>query len=290
MTEAARGEGGRLFIERNGERWYFMEEKYPELGNLMPRDVVAREMFFVRQQPEAGGQVYLDMTALPEDTWAHKLSDLRAELMNYLGTDPKHTPVPVHEGIHYFMGGIAVDAQHRAGRNGLYAAGECACQYHGANRLGGNSMLGAVYGGKIAAGTLMREYPDSGAAEYGEAVIDDTFSELSPVVSERMGAVLIGAMGIVRSEHRLENALDELSVLEREYRLNDIDRARMLLARAMLLSALERRESRGAHFREDYPEQDEAYRKTLRASAADGSVSLRFEDIPDRRETNGDKA
>ena len=290
VSEAARGEGGRLFIKCGGENRYFMEEKYPELKNLMPRDVVSREMYFVRREPGCEGEVYLDMTGLSDDIWNSRLGDLRSELKEQLGIDPAEKPIPVREGIHYFMGGIYVDEAHRTSIKGLYAAGECACQYHGANRLGGNSMLGAVYGGKIAAGTVMNEYADNGEGEYGEAVIDDDFSEPSPVVSGRVGEVLCGALGIVRSEQGLKNGLDELSVIEREYRLNDIERARMLLARAMMLSALERRESRGAHFREDFPVSDEAYRKTLIASVRDGSVALRFEDIPDRRETNGDKA
>ncbi|MBR1554637.1 MAG: FAD-binding protein, partial [Oscillospiraceae bacterium] len=82
VTEAARGEGGRLCILRNNQKYYFMEEKYPELGNLMPRDVVAREMYFIRR--ESGGEVYLDMTELSSETWQKKLSDLRQEIMHYL--------------------------------------------------------------------------------------------------------------------------------------------------------------------------------------------------------------
>ena len=282
VTEAARGEGGRLFIERNGKRWYFMEEKYPELGNLMPRDVVAREMFFVRQQPEAGGQVYLDMTALPEDTWAHKLSDLRAELMNYLGTDPKHTPVPVHEGIHYFMGGIAVDAQHRAGRNGLYAAGECACQYHGANRLGGNSMLGALYGGQVAAQTAAA----AGADLPEPAAVNETepyAQPASPVLIHAVSGILLDALGIVRDAETLQAARERLRTLSHAREYNAREQARLRLAEAMLLGALERRESRGAHYRSDFPQTDEAYRKTTVVRCLQDSVSVTFEPISQRR-------
>ena len=154
VTEAARGEGGRLYINRNGEKWYFMEEKYPELKNLMPRDVVAREMYFVRR--EHGGSVYLDMTGLSPETWQKKLSDLREEIIHYLSLDPKTDPIPVKEGIHYFMGGIDTDESHQTNIKNLYAAGECTCQYHGANRLGGNSMLGALYGGRKSAETILQ--------------------------------------------------------------------------------------------------------------------------------------
>ena len=155
ISEAARGEGGRLFIYQDGSPRYFMEEKYPELGNLMPRDVVSREMYQLTR--DTGEQVYLDLRGLSNNTWKEKLSDLREEIRYYLALDPAKEPVPVSPGIHYFMGGILVDRGHRTSLSGLYAAGECACQYHGANRLGGNSTLGAIYGGMTAAVTAAAE-------------------------------------------------------------------------------------------------------------------------------------
>ncbi|MBR5088004.1 MAG: FAD-binding protein, partial [Ruminiclostridium sp.] len=152
ISEAARGEGGRLYAERGGFPWYFMEEKYPSLGNLMPRDVVSREIYFVSRDPSVkNGTVFLDMTGITEDVWKNRLSDLREQIMHWFPLDPKKDPVPVKPSIHYFMGGILVNDRHEASLDGLYAAGECACQYHGANRLGGNSMLGAVFGGMTAA-------------------------------------------------------------------------------------------------------------------------------------------
>lgn len=117
VSEAARGEGGRLYVNQKGKPWYFMEELYPELGNLMPRDVVSRTMARMEQQ------VYLDMTGLSAETWRIKLPDLRAELMHYLALDPKRQPIPVSPGIHYFMGGVYVDERHRTTIPGLYAAG-----------------------------------------------------------------------------------------------------------------------------------------------------------------------
>ena len=134
-----------------------MEEKYPELGNLSPRDVVSREIELVRKDKNCGNQVFLDMTGLDSSVWENKLSDLREECIRYLGKDPAAVPVEVSPGIHYFMGGINVDEAHRTSISRLYAAGECACQYHGANRLGGNSMLGAVFGGQTAAQTAAAE-------------------------------------------------------------------------------------------------------------------------------------
>lgn len=121
ISEAARGEGGRLFAMRDGKPWYFMEEKYPELGNLMPRDITAREIWTVRQQSE----VFLDMTGLAPDVYEKKLSGLAEDCRVYLGEDIRKEPISVSPGIHYFMGGIRVDAQHRTGVQNLYAAGEC---------------------------------------------------------------------------------------------------------------------------------------------------------------------
>lgn len=147
ISEAARGEGGRLFALKNGQPWYFMEEKYPELGNLMPRDITAREIWKVSRESE----VFLDMTGIPKDVISNKLTGLADDCMTYLNKDIQKEPIPVLPGIHYFMGGIYVDEHHRTVFQNLYAAGECCAQYHGANRLGGNSLLGAVYGGRIAA-------------------------------------------------------------------------------------------------------------------------------------------
>lgn len=157
VSEAARGEGGRLYVERDGRPWYFMEEKYPELGNLMPRDVVSREEYFVMHDPACGDQVYLDCTGLSAEIWKKRLPDLRREVLYYTGLDAAKQPVPIEPGIHYFMGGIDTDARHRTNVQGLYAAGECCSLYHGANRLGGNSTLGAVYGGERSAETIREE-------------------------------------------------------------------------------------------------------------------------------------
>ena len=281
VTEAARGEGGRLYILRDGEKWYFMEEKYPELKNLMPRDVVAREMFFVRRMSGCEGEVMLDLTGLSDDVWKNRLPDLRDELIRYLGTDPADTPFAVHEGIHYFMGGIDTDISHRTSMTGLYAAGECACQYHGANRLGGNSMLGAVFGGLTAADTAASEniisFPEPSPADQ-----DDPFRIPAPdSFVYQLRDILLEALGIVRNETTLDAALEKLSALSPD---SCRSRARLMLAKAMIISAKERRESRGAHYREDYPDTLEEFRKTAVCTCADEDVQLEWRDIPDRRE------
>ena len=236
-----------------------MEEKYPELGNLMPRDVVAREMYFVCQDPDCGGQVYLDLTGLSKEIWKNKLADLRQELQYYYSLDPVKTPVPVEPGIHYFMGGIDVDVQHRTSLKHLYAAGECCSQYHGANRLGGNSILGAVYGGQTAAAgiysEMSREEADIGTALFREAVETET-EESRPLFIVKIRDILMEALGIVRREETLRMAAEKLEALKKEARGQE-EENRLRLAMAMVESARKRKESRGAHYREDYPKTDE---------------------------------
>ena len=271
ISEAARGEGGRLFIMRNDKPWYFMEEKYPELGNLMPRDVVSREMTAVVSMPECTGSVMLDLTGLSAEVWNGKLSDLRAEIMSYMNIDPKLIPVPVSPGIHYFMGGIRVDIRHETSVKKLYAAGEAACQYHGANRLGGNSMLGALYGGKTAALSALE------AAEKVRIGTVPTNAETSlPNNRTRLCRVLASGLGIIRNEETLKSAVREIDALICDKALNEIDRSRTLLGKAMLLSALARKESRGAHTRSDYPRTSADFQKTTVAGLHNGEVMIQF--------------
>ena len=282
VSEAARGEGGRLFIKKNKKPWYFMEEKYPELKNLMPRDIVSREMFFVSEREDCEGPVYLDLTGLSPDTWEKKLSDLREEIIHYLNLDPAAEPVPVEPGIHYFMGGIHVDICHKTNIPGLYAAGECCSQYHGANRLGGNSLLGAVFGGKTAAESLLREHMEKEPfKEKQEKAPLPPVQEASPDFIRRLSEILLYGMSIVRSEERLKKSLEKLYEMKQEAK-NSREENRLLLAEAMLRSALLRKESRGAHYREDFPSKNEAMRKILLAGYTGRELRIFFQDIPER--------
>ena len=251
ISEAARGEGGRLFVVKNGAPWYFMEEKYPELKNLMPRDVVSAEMVAVTSMPECEDQVYLDMTGLDKSVWKSRLSDLREQVLHYLALDPAKTPVPVSPGIHYFMGGIWVDTEHRTSAQNLYAAGECACQYHGANRLGGNSLLGAVYGGKVAARTAMKECVKPEAQQ--NIKCSQPYSEVSPAFRDAVSQILGDHLSILRSENDLNRALEELYSLQSKAS-NPAEKRLLDLAKATVDCALFRKESRGAHRRTDYPD------------------------------------
>ncbi|MCR4751858.1 MAG: FAD-binding protein [Eubacterium sp.] len=295
ISEAARGEGGRLFVKRSGERWYFMEDKYPELGNLMPRDVVSREMAAVLGDPSCKDQVYLDMTGLARETWKKKLPDLREEVRHYLRIDPAEEPVPVNPGIHYFMGGLFVDSRHRTSITGLYAAGECACQYHGANRLGGNSLLGALYGGQAAAQTAVEEMTGQDRQREEKRTVEPPSAwnngndvslkqrendTATPQITERVMQILMRALGIVRDAGMIEQGLRELESVCSDRTCTETDRKRMLVAEAMLRSALERKESRGAHQRSDFPERnDEMYQKTTVAQWDGMQIRISFREI-----------
>ena len=283
VSEAARGEGGRLFTLRNSKRWYFMEEKYPELGNLMPRDVVSREIELVKNNNECDGHVYLDLTEINKSVWENKLSDLREECIRYTGRDPAADPVEVSPGIHYFMGGICVDKSHRTNITRLYAAGECACQYHGANRLGGNSMLGAVFGGQTAAVTASSEIA-ADIISVEKTVPDENLEIMQPAaVPEKAAALLRDSLGIFRSREKLENAVQKIQPLI-DSEKNTLQKNRMILGKAVLLGALYRKESRGAHTRTDYPDRDDVnFRRTTIAVFDGREISISYRNIPEKR-------
>lgn len=292
ITEAARGEGGKLFVIRDGKPWYFMKEWYPEFGELMPRDVVSRSIY---KASNAGlDEVYLDITHLDEDTIKVKLDEVYDVCMKYLNLNPANEPIPIFPGIHYFMGGIKTDENHKTNIEGLFAAGECSCQYHGANRLGGNSLLGAIHGGCIAAKTACSTNiePDGTFCKKALEKEQDLFGSWDVCeginikdVEDNLSDIMNASMGIYRNHEELNNALQKLNDL------NSIDidsngkyydyvkiKSLLLLAKACLKSALMRKESRGAHQRSDYPESDDGYLKTTCINF-DGDVKISFEGL-----------
>ena len=250
ISEAARGEGGRLFyFDDNGNKEYFLEKKYPDKGNLMTRDVISREEYMFMQ---VGKQVYLDMTRVDANKWKTTLSDLRNEVMDYLGIDPIKEYIPVTPGIHYFMGGINVDINHKTSIKNIYAIGEAASIYHGANRLGGNSMLGALVGAKVVSKTIEEKV-------ISESKIEEIKYEkkaINPLKLRQIRNILLNSMGIVRDENSLKQSLEELDKL-----LDEDNTIYVNFAKAIVMSALNRKESRGAHYRSDYSESSASYKK-----------------------------
>ena len=307
VTEAVRGEGGRLFTVKDGKRWYFMEELYPEQGNLAPRDVISREEWRLIKQ---GHDIFLYMTCIDPDVCTTRLQGVIDDCREYFGVDPLTEPLKIQPGIHFFMGGIDVDRRHRTHVKGLYAAGECACIYHGANRLGGNSLLGAVYGGRTAAQTLAEDLKNGIITPYGNNVSVQMntyktdaaaggragcYSGAAGSISAlrtRLNALMQRVMGIERDEESLSEALSELEKMEKEavsvcdagseppYEGEALVNS-MMLARALVMSAREHRESRGAHQRSDHPGESDAFlKKTAARRARESSeIKIYFEEI-----------
>lgn len=271
ISEAARGEGGRLFIfDKNNNKYYFMEDKYPELKNLMPRDVVSREEYLISIDNNYKHQIYLDLKDIKDEVWDNKLSDMREEVLEYLGIDPKYEYIPVEPGIHYFMGGINVDINHKTNINNIYSIGEAASIYHGANRLGGNSMLGALVGAKVLANYLSKnsllDY-EIKEIEY-EDLLDDKLLNIE------ITNILKDSMSIVRDNKSLNDGLNKLDKLVFNQN-NKLLIARINLAKAFILSALNRLESRGAHYRLDYNWKKEEYKKQTIAKY-DKEITIKF--------------
>jgi succinate dehydrogenase / fumarate reductase flavoprotein subunit len=186
MSESARGEGGRMWVPRTpgdrraprsipeGERWYFLEEKYPAYGNLVPRDIATREIFQICLNGygvDGKREVYLDLTHIPKKELDAKLGGILEIYEKFVGEDPREVPMKVFPGMHYSMGGLWVDfaRDEKTGmldetsiRNqstnvpGLYAGGEVDFSIHGANRLGANSLLSCLYAGKIGGPAMVR--------------------------------------------------------------------------------------------------------------------------------------
>lgn len=304
ISESARGEGGRLFTYKNGEKRYFMEELYPEMGALMPRDVVSKEIYKVCID-NGCKEVYLDLTHLGRKVLENKLAGLVEDCKKYLNIDPAKDYIPVYPGIHYFMGRICVDINHETNIENLYAAGECCAQYHGANRLGGNSMMGALYGGIKAAESVINKIPSyvystNEVQRYNEhekqrvisairRIKQNNKEEPLTVIKKKYNAIMNDSLGIVRDEKTLLTGLDKLQDLyQSEVKCNydkfssDLEnyaaKNMLLLGQAILLSALERKESRGAQLRSDYPERnDEKYQMISKAVKENDSIAVSFE-------------
>ena len=274
ISEAARGEGGRLYYEENGRRVYFMEDKYGPRGNLMSRDIVSKCIY------DVPSQVYLDIAFLGKKLIKSRLAEVAEVCQKYTSINVVKESIPVYPSVHFFMGGLAVDGDHKTTIDNLYAVGECASRYHGANRLGGNSLLAAIYGGMTAAKAIEKLSENESIPDFSEYIAGqediishslESSSAFSAVYIRReIAKIMNSCLGITRSEKKLIEGIESIdyyiSISDKLIYDSDVSlyvsysiRPMLILARAILTSALARKETRGAHIREDYPERSEEF-------------------------------
>jgi succinate dehydrogenase / fumarate reductase flavoprotein subunit len=335
MSESARGEGGRVWVPRNpaekrrgeavpeADRYYFLEEKYPAYGNLVPRDIATREIFDICVNQHLGvqgqNQVYLDLTHLDKKLIDIKLGGILEIYEKFVGEDPRTTPMRIFPAVHYSMGGIWVDfaksadgslvednpKNHQTNIPGLYAAGECDYQYHGANRLGANALLSCLATGYlIGPGVVTYARNQALAAKdlpstlfesaqkreqtYYERLSTSTGTENSYRLHQELGELMTANVTVVRDNAKLaatDAKLQELTERVESVSIKDNSswtnqlvpftrhlRNMLALARVITLGALARNESRGAHYKPAYPDRNDPdwLKTTIAEFTADG--------------------
>lgn len=327
MSESARGEGGRVWVPRvkgdqrdpidipDQERWYFLEEKYPKYGNLVPRDVATREIFKICLDGygiDCRMQVYLDLTHKPADELNKKLGGILEIYEKFVGQDPRKVPMRVFPGMHYTMGGLWVDDNQQTSIPGVYAVGECDYSIHGANRLGANSLVSCIYGGTVAGRAVVEqahnlttkveindpifESERSRQQEINHKLVKPKGDENPQLIHEEMGQMMTENVTVIRYNENLQDTDNRLQELLERYEKIDINEtnfwatqalphARQLknmleLARVITIGALNRNESRGAHYKPEYPQRDdEHWLKTTIATYQEDGPEISYQEV-----------
>jgi succinate dehydrogenase / fumarate reductase flavoprotein subunit len=317
MSESARGEGGRVWTYKDGKPWYFLEEKYPEYGNLVPRDIATREIFHVCVDEKLGldgeNMVYLDVSHIPASVLNVKLGGILEIYEKFVGDDPRKVPMRIFPAVHYSMGGLWVDYDQMTNIPGLFACGECDYQYHGANRLGANSLLSSIYGGMITGPSALRYaqglkkaadgvpatvYTDAVKREQEkyDRILHLSGTENPYQLGRELGQWMTDNVTVVRYNDRLKQTDAKIQeLMERYQKINMADTSawqnqmapytRQLwnmfeLARVMTIGALLRDESRGAHYKPDFPQRDdERFLKTTIAKWSPEGPNISYEDV-----------
>ena len=241
MSESARGEGGRVWTYKDGKPWYFLEEKYPAYGNLVPRDIATREIYDVIYNQHLGvngeNVVYLDVSHIDPAVLDNKLGGILEIYEKFVGDDPRKVPMRIAPSVHYSMGGLWVDVDQSTNIPGLFAAGECDYSQHGANRLGANSLLSAVYAGMAAGPTAAAwiRRTDTKATEglYDQVVqaeqaayeaIRAMDGSVNPYeLYQQMADVMTRNVTVVRYNDKLAETLQTLETLARDYERIGVD-------------------------------------------------------------------
>ncbi|KJS46260.1 succinate dehydrogenase flavoprotein subunit [Desulfosporosinus sp. BICA1-9] len=317
MSESARGEGGRVWTYKDGKPWYFLEEMFPDYGNLVPRDIATRAIYEVVFDQGLGingeNMVYLDLSHIDPVVLQVKLGGILEIYEKFVGDDPKKVPMRIFPAVHYSMGGLWVDYDQMTNIPGLFAAGECEYQYHGANRLGANSLLSAIYGGMVAGPKVMQYIKKnklqtpSGTEpaflkekklqeEQWTKILAMKGTENPYYLHKELGDIMTLNVTVVRYNDKL--AETDLFLQELMKRWHNIGRSdtvewgtqegtfirqlwNMLeLARVVTLGALRRNESRGGHYKPEYPERDDVnFLKTTIAAWTPLGPELSYEDV-----------
>lgn len=319
MSESARGEGGRIWTYKDGEPWYFLEEKYPAYGNLVTRDIATREIFDVCVNQKLGingeNMVYLDLSHKDPKELDVKLGGIMEIYEKFVGDDPRKVPMKIFPAVHYSMGGLWVDFEQQTNIPGIFACGECDYSQHGGNRLGANSLLSAIYGGMVAGPNAIKymDNLETHVEDLPDAIFEakvkeeeDKFEQMMSMRGEEnayqlhqeLGKIMTDNVTVVRENDRLLEAdkkIEELQARWEKINMDDTSRwsnqavmfTRQLknmlhLARVITMGAYHRDESRGAHYKPEFPDRlDSEWLKTTIADfdAENNQPTFSYEDV-----------